>query len=1431
MEINKTIAIFPWNENLKTHIDIIDQQHKRLVDLLNQLASHVVFTSDQSELISIFDQLSDYTVYHFHTEEEIWNRYLPNDPLVIAHANGHQHFIDDLHKLKTQTNAKADDDIIGNILAFLTRWLITHILESDRYLAMVVRAMQSGISLDRAKVQATSDMAGATLELIDVILASYESLSANTMYLMREIAKQKKLTALLSQQESHHKALMSVLPVGVFETDKECICTYVNQRWTEITGFSENAAIGSNWKHGIHPEDAPDVEHEWFTALAEKRSFTLEFRLVHVDGTITWVLCLLAPLNVSDQRKTGFIGTLTNISQLKKTELTLGHTTTKLIRAQNIARLGNWSYRVADGKIEWSDQLYTIFGRNKNDQVLTYKTLLSWIHPDHQDAHNAYLQRMQSLSPATSANMEHLQYRILLPNDEERWVDVTFEAEFNADAQPTLFFGTVQDITECKQAELAISARDRQLKFITDHSPVYIAYCDTNEHYKFANQGYASLFGLQPAELVGQSISDILDKDAYSQARPHIEEALSGKTIEYELSVTQPKGKTYLLVRYCPELDKDHRVVGFIAAASDITTLKNTQQFEQFRSAILELLAQDTPIRVVLEKIVTGIEALNQDMLCSILLANPAETHLGEGISPSLPDFYNQELASIAIDMGEGSCGTAAYIGRRVIVEDVLDHPYWVPYRSLTRRAGLRACWSQPFFSSLDRILGTFAIYHRTIHIPTQQEINQIEQTAHLVSVAIENSRSNDRLRDSENRMRVLFEQAPLAYQSLDSEANILEINALWLEQMGYQRDEVIGRFIGDYIADDSQTMLQGEFPKFKASGKVDGPVFEMIRKNGSRFLWQVNGRISRDAEGRFLRTHCLMTDITERHQVQAKLQLAASVFSHAREGIVITDAEGSIVEVNDTFSRLTGYSHDEVIGQNPRILQSGRQSSAFYAAMWQSIATEGYWKGEIWNSRKNGEIYAELLTISTVHNSDGHVQNYVGLFTDISQMKAHQQQLEQIANYDILTNLPNRVLLADRLDQAIAQCQRHQQSLAVVFLDLDGFKDINDLHGHDVGDELLTIVSRHMSKALREGDTLARLGGDEFVAVIVDLDKIEDCEPVLQRLLEAASSPIIIRETALQVSASIGVTFYPQDLSDADLLIRHADQAMYTAKQFGKNCYQLFDTVNDHDVKTHRDHVIQIHSALVQQQFVLHYQPKVNLRTGTVIGVEALIRWQHPQQGLLLPGDFLPWIDDNPLDITLGEWVIDTALTQIADWQNVGMDLPISINIGAHQLQQDNFTSRLSELLAEHSEVKPHYLELEILETSALTDITRISSMMHSCCALGVHFSLDDFGTGYSSLTHLRHLPATLIKIDQSFVRDMLEDPDDLSIVKGVISLASAFRREVIAEGVETMGHGDRLLEMGCELVQGYGIAKPMAAGLIPDWVNSWQLNNAKKD
>ena len=547
---------------------------------------------------------------------------------------------------------------------------------------------------------------------------------------------------------------------------------------------------------------------------------------------------------------------------------------------------------------------------------------------------------------------------------------------------------------------------------------------------------------------------------------------------------------------------------------------------------------------------------------------------------------------------------------------------------------------------------------------------------------------------------------------------------------------------------------------------------------------------------------------------------------NNINDSILITEAEPfddpgpRILWANRVFYESTGYQPSEVIGQSPRILQGPLTDKSVLRHLGTALRNWEVVRVELLNYKKDGSTFWNEIEVTPVANDSGWYTHWISVQRDISQRKRVEESLEKIALYDSLTGLPNRVLLNDRLGKAVSQARRRNKALCVAFMDLDGFKAVNDAYGHSVGDQLLIDLSEKMSLTLREEDTLARLGGDEFIALIGNLECVEQGKAIAIRLLSAAAKPINVLGNSLRTSASIGLTFFPNDDVDAEQLIRHADQAMYTAKQSGKNQCHIFDVEQDNAIHNRRESINSVRAALDGQELQLHYQPKVNMRTGSLIGVEALIRWQHPTRGLLPPAAFLPLIEGHSLSIDIGEWVIDTALAQVSQWQRAGIILPVSVNISAHQLTQEDFPDRVGTSLARYPLVMPRHLQIEILETATIDDIGHVSATMAACHGLGVTFALDDFGTGYSSLSYLKRLPASVIKIDQSFVRDMLVDDEDLTLVKGIIGLAKSFRRTVIAEGVETMAHSDALVQLGCDLGQGYGFARPMPGEDITAWI-----------
>ncbi len=560
----------------------------------------------------------------------------------------------------------------------------------------------------------------------------------------------------------------------------------------------------------------------------------------------------------------------------------------------------------------------------------------------------------------------------------------------------------------------------------------------------------------------------------------------------------------------------------------------------------------------------------------------------------------------------------------------------------------------------------------------------------------------------------------------------------------------------------------------------------------------------------------CMLTiarDITDRHQMQEKLQLAATVFESTAEGVLITDTRQRINAVNRAFSEITGYSELEALGDTPRLLASGLHDSAFYAAMWYQLTAEGHWQGEISNRRKNGEIYPSWLTISAVRNRDKLITHFVAVFADISSLKQAQARLDYQAHHDPLTGLPNRTLFESRLHAALIHSRAAYSLGAVLFLDLDRFKHINDSLGHPVGDLLLKSIAVRLKENLRDIDTVARLGGDEFIILLPGLQNPGDAEVVATKLLNSFSAPFQAGEHEFFMSTSIGSALFPTDGADVATLIKNADAAMYRSKAKGRNRVEHYtrDLTAQASERIALEH--ELRRAIERNEFTLSYQPKISLLTHRLVGAEALIRWFHPTFGDVPPERFIPLAEENGMILQIGEWVLDTACQQLHEWnQRYDVFGPLSVNLAGAQLRQPNLVNKVERLLLQH-QLQPGCLQLEITENFIMSQTEEALSVLHRLKKLGVQLAIDDFGTGYSSLSYLKRLPLDILKIDQSFVRGLPDDPHDAAIVRAIIALGRSMQLTVIAEGVETLEQQQFLADEGCEQIQGYLVSLPLRA------------------
>lgn len=675
------------------------------------------------------------------------------------------------------------------------------------------------------------------------------------------------------------------------------------------------------------------------------------------------------------------------------------------------------------------------------------------------------------------------------------------------------------------------------------------------------------------------------------------------------------------------------------------------------------------------------------------------------------------------------------------------------------------------------------------------------------------------RLDASEKRVRNILESTQEGFVQIDLERCIVEANPAFCRMLGRTRDEAIGRVATDFYDQPSQAVFAAEMRKRDAG---ESSVYEVtiVRPDGTLRFCRCNGTPIFGRDGTRSGSFALVSDISDRVEHEAYVRQAVAVFENTAEGVIITDAGGLIRSVNPAFTSITGYGEAEVIGRNASLLQSGRHNADFYRLMWAEIVLSDQWQGEIWNRRKNGEIFPEWLTISTVRDKAGRVQSYIGVFSDISGIKRAAEELERLAHYDPLTGLSNRLLLNAQLRHSLERAERHGELLGVMELDLDGFKNVNDTLGHPAGDKLLQIIAERLRHVLRAEDIIARLGGDEFAVVLEALDSADSAGTVAEKIIAAVAEPLDLDGHSARVTTSVGIALFPADGADATALLKAADTALYVGKREGRNTYRFYDQRMSEAVHRRLDLEQGLRNAIEDDGLELWYQPQIDLNSRRIAGAEALVRWRHPERGIVPPGDFLPVACDTGLVVPLGEWVLRTACRQTQEWLAAGIDIGrIAVNVDSQQIMRSDFVATVEQVLAETG-LAPERLELEITENFLLENAENGMGTVARFSYIGVGIAIDDFGTGYSSLAYLKYLHADCLKIDKSFINDLPEDSTGAAIIRTVISLGRGLGFTLVAEGVEKAEQLDYLRSVGCDLVQGYHIAKPMPAADFAAWL-----------
>jgi diguanylate cyclase (GGDEF)-like protein/PAS domain S-box-containing protein len=893
---------------------------------------------------------------------------------------------------------------------------------------------------------------------------------------------------------------------------------------------------------------------------------------------------------------------------------------------------------------------------------------------------------------------------------------------------------------------------------------------------EWANPAFATLtgydiefaLGKKPSELIS---SGVQSKEFYEAMWQSIKEGnvwkgvvtnkhKSGVFYQEELTIT-------------PIFNLQGEITHFIGFKEDITQKENLKN---------SLLKSESRFRELFEQAPLPYQSLNKDGI--ILDINRAWLeHFGYTKEEVLGHSYAEFIMPSSLEVLMKNFPTLLSSGS-------IDGP---EFEFITKNRGTR--WVQVQGRTSKDENGNFLHTHCILSDITEQK-SFIEELTH-----------------NEQKFKELFVNAPFAYQSLDTQGNILEVNKKWTQLTGYTREEVLGKFIGDFLAEESLKDLSPAFSNFIQNGYVHNQPFVLVRKNNKNIHVEVNGSITYSDANVPLHTHCILFDMDEKQAIKQERLEIESVFENTHEGIMVTDKHQKITRINRAFTKLTGYTQEDVIGKTPSFLKSGQHKEDFYATLWQKIEADGYWHGEIWNRKKNGELYPELLSINEVKNIHEDVVNYVGVFSDITQQKLSEQEFEHLAHHDALTQLPNRLLLLSSLEGSIKEYKRNHSISALLLLDLDRFKNVNDSYGHMIGDELLQKIANRLSARLRDVDLISRLGGDEFAILLPNIQKVEDAGKIASEIISLLTEPWTLGENIqLQIGVSIGISIINAEIKSSQDMLQYADVALYQAKNKGGNNFVYYANEMTIQAREKLELESALRLALANNELEIFLQPQIHIQTKRLIGAEALIRWIDPKKGIIYPDSFIPVAEESGLIKPIGSFVLQEACRLLSAWQTQGLKpIAISINVSALQLKSNDFVNEVKNAIL-HFNINPKYLELELTESAIMTNIDEALAILHALRSLGVKLVIDDFGTGYSSFSYLKKFPLDTLKVDKSFIDDVPFDKDDTAITQAIVEMGHILNFQIVAEGVETQEQLEFLKTIKCDISQGYLESKPIS-------------------
>ncbi|TRX02656.1 EAL domain-containing protein [Candidatus Methylobacter oryzae] len=1298
------------------------------------------------------------------------------------------------------------------------------------------------------------------------LLASYRSLKRRNIV----AARNEKLLRL-----SHETA-----GIGYYVIDLATGCWESSSLLDQILGIEAGfERKASNWATLIHPEYRQRALDRYQEIIRNQEPFSMEYEIIRSsDATTRWVSAhgdieydklgkpthLVVTIQDITERKQAehqltrqlrYLAIMERISRISSTNESLETMLDKVLREIKLIFKADrawflypcdpnasfWSVPMEHTRPEWP-------GAFKRDMKIPVTKELAELFHEALEANETlqYGPTLEHSVPTMVADEFSVKSQLLAalrPQIGSPWllgIHHCSEAYIHDSDDLRIFTELAQRITDTLSSLISLkSLRESEEHFrqLIQKSPVAIAIVN--------KQGGVDLLNDRFIESFGYTLNDTPTLEAWwplaypeQSYRDHVKEiwaAAMAKAIadgkEFTLTdfgVTCKDGTIRDIVFYNALVGE--RVLIFL---DDITERKSVENKLRSRTDelalqnhILQLINQGVDLAKILDELAHQIEALHPNMLCSILLLDEDNQHLRHGAAPSLPDFYNQAIDGLTIGDGIGSCGTAAYRGESVIISDVANHPYCQPYLDLARLAGLQACWSHPIKNNQGNVLGTFAVYHRQPTQPTETQIKLIAHYAGLAQLAIEKNRSMSQIAESLSVLKATLESTDEAILAVDMNNKWLLHNQKFLDLWQIPNEAVAAEIGAEKLPYQSSHILDqlkdseafsNQVTKLHATPEAHS--FDIIEFKNGKIIerFSVPKMINNKVVGRVWS----FRDVTEQKQAEAELRIAATAFE-SQEGMSITDADQMILKVNKAFTRITGYGPEEVIGHTHSLLKSGRHDAHFYRALQYSLKKNGYWEGEIWNRRKNGEIYPQWLSITTVSDANNRITNYVAAFTDITKDKEAEETIHNLAYYDPLTALPNRRLLWERLKHGIKMERRDGKQLALLMLDLDRFKAVNDSMGHLAGDELLQQVAARIKARLRDADMVARLGGDEFVVLLENIAHAEDAARVAEHIVADLSQPFHLLKSnnvhpdlgrKVRIGASIGISLFPQHGNSPETLLDNADTALYRAKDEGRGCFAYFSEEFTTIARERIALETRLRHATEQRELCVYYQAQIDIDSGLIIGAEALVRWHDPTEGLISPANFIPIAEETGLIVEIGAWVLRETCRQGRRWIEAGLPpLTLAVNVSPHQFRRSNISALVAEVLHETG-FPAKQLELELTESGLMENEEKAVEVLNSLRAQGVRLAIDDFGTGYSSLAYLKRFPLDVLKIDKSFIDDIPSVQDDMEITATIVAMGHILGFKVLAEGVETQEQLAFLRKKGCDTYQGYIKSKPLPA------------------